>query len=62
MILFKCVYNDDFPGICKKMNSPVQPFLKIYNFGCTNFYKKNQPKNTTNGVFTDSSTNAILEK
>ena len=33
-------------------NSHVQPFSKMYNFGCTNFWEKNQPKNTTNGVFT----------
>jgi hypothetical protein len=83
--LFKCVYNNDFPGISKKneySNFKQVTFVffsffagkeqenelscttlfKIHNFSCTNFYKKNQPKYTTNGVLTDPSTNAILEK
>ena len=47
----------EVPGRCWSCTT----FFKIYNFGCTNFSKKNQPKNKANGVLTELSTNAILE-
>ncbi len=47
----------EVPGKCWSCTT----FFKIYNLSCKNFWKKNQPKNTTNGVLTNRSANAILE-
>jgi hypothetical protein len=46
----------EVPGKCWSCTT----FFKIYNLSCTNFWEKNQPKNTTNGVLTGSSMNDIL--
>ena len=46
----------EVPGKCWSCTT----FFKIYNLSCTNFWKKNQPKNTTNGVLTNRSAHAIV--
>jgi hypothetical protein len=47
----------EVPGKCWLCTT----FFKMYNLSCTNFWEKNPPKNTTNGVLTYFSTNAILK-
>jgi hypothetical protein len=54
------VFFSFFTGKEKENVLSCTTFFKMYNFGCTNFYKKNQPKITTNGVLTGSSVYATF--